>query len=268
MRSYNQIKRDGIRLRIRNLLLIIVLFSMLSLPASAAYDWDNTIDIGTDGMVWEYSETYSGDRSVIFKTFIDMEFGDNDGFVSSWELLKTDVKTSKSFLKTIEDNMDVRIGNSSKNVTLLDMEADMSAELIGPVGDEKDIINKYQVLYDFKTKLTDSDTSMWFQGQPETDVTVNLPSEMKLISVEGIENKSIEESSQGTSISGQFGFNGELIIEFLIEELPVQEKMENVTKITPVNVSNTDSPSLLDKIFPGLTDSFLEKLKSDTFKSF
>ncbi|WP_342306344.1 hypothetical protein [Methanolobus sp. ZRKC5] len=252
-------------MRIRNLLLLIVLFSMLSLPASAAYEWDNTIDIGTDGMVWGYTETYSGDRSVVFKTFIDMEFGDNDGFVSSWELLKTDVKTSKSFLKTIENNMDVKIDNSSKNVTLLDVEADMSAELIGLVGDEKDIMNKYQVFYDFKTPLTESDTSMWFQGQPETDVTVHLPSEIKLVSVEGIDNKSVEESSQGTTISGQFGFTGELVIEFLIEEPPVQEKKENVTKINPANVSGTDSPSLLDKIFPGLTDNLFKKLKSDKF---
>ncbi len=248
--------------------MLVVLFSMLSLPASAAYEWDNTIDIGTDGMVWEYTETYSGDRSVVFKTFIDMEFGDNDGFVSSWELLKTDVKTSKSFIEAIEDNMDVKIDDSSMNVTLLRVEANMSTELIGPVGDEKDIVNKYQVFYDFKTTLTDSGTSMWFQGEPETEVTVNLPSEMKLISVEGIDNQSVKESSQGTSISGQFGFTGELVIEFSIEEPPVQEKKENVTEISPADIPYTDSSSLLDKIFPGLTDSFLEKLKSDTFKSF
>ena len=247
--------------------MLIILFSMLSLPASAAYDWDNAIDIGTDAMVWEYTETYSGERSVVFKTFIDTEFGNNDGFVSSWELLKTDVKASKSFLRTIENNMDVKIGSSSKNVTLLDMETDMSAELIGLVGDEEEIINKYKVFYAFKTTLSPSDTSMWFQGQPETDVTVTLPSEMKLISVEGIENQSTEESSQGTSVSGQFGFSGELIIEFLIEEATVQGKKHNVTKISPANVSNTDHPSLLDKIFPVLTDNFLEKLKSDTFKS-
>ncbi|MDY0385843.1 MAG: hypothetical protein RBT65_01665 [Methanolobus sp.] len=255
-------------MRLRNLLLLIVLFSMLSTPASAAYEWDNTIDIGTDGMVWEYTETYSGDRSVIFKNFIDTEFGDNDGFVSSWELLKTDVMGSKSFLKSIEKSKDVKIDNSSKNVTLLDMETDMSAELIGPVDNEKKIINKYKVFYAFKTTLSDSDTSMCFQGQPGTDVTINLPSMMKLISLEGIESQTTKESLQGTSVSGQFGSSGEIIIEFLIEEAPVQEKKENITKTTPANVSNTDYPSLLDKIFPGLTDNFLEKLKSDTFKSF
>lgn len=251
-------------MRIGNLLLFVVLFSMLSIPASAAYEWDNSINVNADSMVWEYTETYSGDRSVIFKAFIDAEFGDNDRFVSAWELLKADVSTSESFQKSIEKNMDVKIDNSSKNVTLLRVESDMSTELIGPVGEEKDIINKYQTFYDFKTPLSESGSNMWFQGEPGTNVVIDLPSEMKLISVEGIDDKSIKESSKGTRISGQFGFTGELVIDFLIEEPPVKDKEKIVADATPANVSKVDS-SLLDTMFPGLTDRLLGMLNSDTF---
>ena len=237
---------------------------MLSIPASAAYEWDNNINVNADSMVWEYTETYSGDRSVIFKAFIDAEFGDNDRFVSAWELLKADVSTSKSFQKSIEENMDVKIDNSSKNVTLLRVESDMSTELIGPVSEEKDVINKYQVFYDFKTPLSESVSSMWFQGEPGTDVVLNIPAGMKLISAEGIDDKSVEESSKGTRISGQFGFTGELVINLSIEEPHVQEKEEIIAEVRPVNTSKLDS-SLLDTIFPGLTDRLLGMLNSDRF---
>ncbi|MEZ5334456.1 MAG: hypothetical protein R2741_04050 [Methanolobus sp.] len=65
------------------MLVLAVLLSLVSLPLSAAYEWNNEITVNTHGMMWEYTEKYSGERSVVFKTFIDQEFGDNDGFVSA-----------------------------------------------------------------------------------------------------------------------------------------------------------------------------------------
>ncbi|WP_164997759.1 hypothetical protein [Methanolobus psychrotolerans] len=258
----NKETKDEIILRIGNLLLFIVLFSMLSVPASAAYEWDNNINVKTDSMIWGYTEKYSGERSLIFKTFIDMEFGDHDGFVSAWELLKADVNTRKSFFKSIKDNMDVKIDESSKNVTLLRVDSDMSRELIGPVDEQNDIVNSYLVFYDFKTPLTGSGSTMWFQGEPGTSVTINLPHEMDVISIEGIDNESINESSKGTRIYGKFGFTGEAVLKFSIEEPPVQQKENNITEAVPVNNSMAGSPSMLDRIFPGLTDHLLEKLNA------
>ncbi|SFM48465.1 hypothetical protein [Methanolobus profundi] len=256
------------QLKLRSLLMFIMLFSMLILPASAAYEWSNEITVGTDDMVWEYTEKYSDDRSVIFKSFIDVEFGDNDNFVSAWELLKADVKTSRSFQESIEKKMDVKIDNSSKNVTLLGVETTMSNELLGPTNERKDIVNNYQVLYEFRTPLTEDGSNMWFQGEPDTDVTISLPSELKFISVDGIDNESIKEDEDGTHISGEFGFTGEVTVYFSVEEpeIPVMETDVNTSVST--SDAEDDTTSFLERIFPGITDDLLDKLRSDTFKSF
>ncbi|WP_340819726.1 hypothetical protein [Methanolobus sp. WCC4] len=256
------------QLNIRPLAMLIIVFSMLSLPASADYEWSNEITVGTDDMVWEYMEKYSDDRSVIFKAFIDAEFGDNDDFVSAWELLKAEVKTSGSFREAIEDNMDVMIDNSSRNVTLLNVEASMSPELLGPVNKKDDIVNNYQTFYDFRTPLTEDGSSIWFQGEPDTPVRLNIPSELELISVEGIDNESVEEDEDGTHISGEFGFTGEVTVHFSVTEPEIPEADEDETAIAPSSGQEDDASSFLERIFPGITDGLLEKLRSDTFKSF
>ncbi len=238
---------------------------MLVLPASAAYEWDNNITIDTDRMTWEYTEKYSGERSIVFKKLIDMEFGDNNDFVSAWELLKTDVETSKSFLKSIENNMDVEIDNSSRNVTLLRVETEMSRELIGSVDEESDIVNRYKVFYDFKTPLTESGSNMWFQGEPETDVTINLPADMNLVSVEGIDNWSLKDDPEGDRIKGEFDFSGEAVIHFEMVQEPAKIQQENTTEVSSTPVVTTRIEDLLDKLFPGNSDELIEKLNSDRF---
>jgi hypothetical protein len=242
---------------------------LFSCNASAAYDWDNNITVKTGSMLWEYTETYSDNRSVIFKAFIDMEFGDDDGFISAWELLKHDVMTTRSFFSSIENNMDVKINNSSKNVDLLRVESNMSRELIGPVRDKKDIVNSYHAFYDFKKPISAADSTIWFMGEPGTDVTINLPPEMLFISLSGADEETARKGPHGTRIRGKFGPEGEITVMFSIEEphIPENEKEENVTQTSSATSSEINTPSLLEKIFPGLTDSLLEKLSSDKFKA-
>lgn len=241
------------QLKLRSLLMIIMVFLLLSVPASAAYEWNNEITVGTDDMVWEYTEKYSGERSQIFKIFIDVEFGDNDDFVSAWELLKTDVMTSRSFKESIEKNMDVRIDNSSNNVTLTGVETTMSRELLGPTNEENDIVNHYQVFYEFKTPLTEDGSSIWFQGEPDTSVTINLLSDIDFISVEGIDNESVKEDEDGTHISGEFGFTGEVTINFLVEEPETPGSGENGTELVSYSDLDKGTNSFLGRIFPGIT---------------
>jgi hypothetical protein len=249
--------------------LIFILFSVLVIPASAAYDWDNSISIKKDSMTWAYTESYSGDRSIIFKKYVDIEFGNNDGFVAAWELLKTDVSMSESFRQSIEDNMDVKIDNSSKNVILLGVETDMSPELLGLSGEESDIVNEYDVSYDFKVPIDESGSVMWFQGEPDTDVTISLPEDIELISVDGIDNESVKESSKGTVIEGEFGFTGEVVIEYSIAEEPVVEKVNsvnasiNATKSFSEPAKKTRLENFLDRLFSANTDEMLNKLNLD-----
>jgi hypothetical protein len=223
------------------------------------------ITLEKDGMTWDYTETYSGNRSVIFKKYVDMEFGNKDGFVSAWELLKADVSMTRAFRTSIEDNMDVRIDNSSENVVLLGVETDMSSELLGITDEESYIVSKYEVSYDFKIPLDESGSVLWFQGEPKTDITINLPEGMEIVSIDGIENESVEEASGGTIIEGKLGLTGEAVIEYSIpeEEPAVEEATANATKESSDPVKKTRIEDFLDKLFSGDTDEILKKMKLD-----
>lgn len=236
------------------------------IPVSAAYDWDNSININKDNMTWSYTEKYSGDRSVIFKKYIDVEFGNNDGFVGAWELLKTDVSMSEYFKQSIEDNMDVMIDNSSKNITLLGVETEMSFDLIGPTDKESDIVNKYEVFYEFANPLDESGSLMWFQGEPQTDIKIVLPAGMELLSVGGINHESVKKTSEGTTIDGTFGFTGEVTIEYSIdEEPPVSEvnTTSNATKESSDPVKNTRVEDFFDRLFSADINKLIKKLNPD-----
>lgn len=235
----------------------MLVFSLLCIPSSAAYEWNNEISVQKEGIVWEYTEKYSDERSVIFKSFIDQEFGDSDGFVSAWEFLKADVKTSNSFYESIQADMDVKIDGSSDNVNLLDVESNMSRELLGPTGEEKDIVNHYQVFYDFSAPLSESDSSMWFKAEPDTPVTINLAPGITLVSVDGVEDESTKEDSYGTHITGNVGFEGEITVNLLVEEPPEETVRENTTlAVNPANEEKTRL-SFLEKLFPGLAEKLV-----------
>jgi len=243
---------------------------LLVIPASAAYTWDNSINVQKDNMTWSYTEQYSGDRSIIFKKYVDIEFGNDDGFVAAWELLKADVSMSKTFRQSIEDNMDVKIDNSSKNVILLDVEADMSSELIGPTDEERDVVNEYKVSYNFKVPLDESGSVLWFQGEPQTDVAISLPEGMDVLSIDGIDNESVKESSKGTIIEGTFGFTGEVVIEYSIakkksefNDLNAGNVTSNMTKSSSESAKKTRIEDFFDRLFSGGTDEILKKLKLD-----
>ncbi|MDG6243093.1 MAG: hypothetical protein QCH31_01690 [Methanolobus sp.] len=257
---------DGMGLKFRRLLTFIIILSVFSGTCSATYSLDNSITVKTSGILWEYTETYSGDRSVTVKGSIDTESGDDNGFISAWELLKHDVMTTRSFFNSIKNNMDIKIDNSSRNIYLLRVETDMSRELIGPVRDKKDIVNRYRVFYDFKKPLSSSDTTICLMGEPGTDVIINLPHEMLFVSVAGTDEETARKGPHGTHIRGMFGTEGEITLMFSIEEPQIAEKEENVTQTNPPASSKTSRPSLLENIFPGLSDSLLEKLSSKIFK--
>ncbi len=248
--------------------MLIFLLSMLPFPASAAYEWDNNITVGEESMTWAYTERYSGDRSIVFKNFIDVEFGDNNSFVSAWELLKADVETSKSFLRSIKGDMDVMIDNSSRNVTVLRVETDMSHELIGSVNEASIIVNNYEVFYDISSPLTESGSKIWFQGEPGSDLIINLPSDIEIISTDGIDKASTRDTSAGTRIKGKFGVSGEVLVYFSVVEGPSVEENINATENSSATFRDTGTKSLIERIFPGISDNLLEKLYSDKLDIF
>ncbi|QLC51015.1 hypothetical protein HWN40_12655 [Methanolobus zinderi] len=235
------------------------------LPAEASYSWENDITVGLDGMSWTYTEQYSDSRSVLYRAFIDSELGDNDGFVSAWEVLKMDTTSRAQLLGLLEGNMDVKINGSSDAIVVTGVESDMSMESLGPVTKEDTIVNMYEVHYVFEEPIISLGDRIWFLGEPGTAVTIRLPDNIKVESTEGIDNVSIDSGDLGQEVSGDFGFTGEAVIHFepdMVLHLEGEEDEE--TPVSSVESDTKSFGSLVDEIFPGFTDDFLKTVRGNS----
>jgi hypothetical protein len=112
---------------------------------------------------------------------------------------------------------------------------------------------------------------LWFQGEPKTDITINLPEGMEIVSIDGIESESVGEASRGTIIEGKLGLTGEAVIEYSIpEEEPAVEEVNATANATADTTKESSDPAkktriedFLDKLFSGDTDEILKKMKLD-----
>lgn len=241
-------------------IILFLTFYLLSQPV-LAYSWDNEINVGSDSMSWKYTETYSGNRSVLFKVLIDSEIGNDDGFVNAWELLKLDVRSRKTFFDSISKEMDVGINNSSDGLSILSVESSLSPELVGPVLSPKMIVNIYEVNYSFNDTLP-SNGSIWFRGEPGTNVTITLPDNFNITDRHGIDNISINEGSV-FSITGTFDSEGRITVYFAENiSYMMEDEVPETTIVSEGIIYERDSSSPLDDIFPGFTDGLARKLNS------
>ncbi|KXS44527.1 MAG: hypothetical protein AWU59_464 [Methanolobus sp. T82-4] len=235
------------------------------LPAEASYSWENDITVGLDGMSWTYTEQYSDNRSVLYRAFIDSELGDNDGFVSAWEVLKMDTTSRAQLLGLLEGNMDVKINGSSDAIVVTGVESDMSMESLGPVTKEDTIVNMYEVHYVFEEPIISLGDRIWFLGEPGTAVTIRLPDNIKVESTEGIDNVSIDSGDLGQEVSGDFGFTGEAVIHFEPDMvLQLEGEEDEKTPVSSVESDTQSFGSLVDEIFPGFTDDFLKTVRGNS----
>lgn len=194
----------------------MVLFSFFILPgvAGAGYVWENNITVLEYGMMWDYTEVYDGSNAIIFKTHIDAELGNNDGFVSAWELLKTDCKMRESMHTSIMKDMDVKINNSAGAIHVVDVDSSICCETLGKTHESVSITNCYHVIYSFDDSLLDLGNNIWFLGEPETNVTIVMPVGVDIVSTDGIENATITVQNNSAVVSGTFGFVGEITIGY------------------------------------------------------
>jgi hypothetical protein len=242
-----------------------MVFSIFMLPAEASYSWENDITVGLDGMSWTYTEQYSDNRSVLYRAFIDSELGDNDGFVSAWEVLKMDTTSRAQLLGLLEGNMDVKINGSSDAIVVTGVESDMSMESLGPVTKEDTIVNMYEVHYVFEEPIISLGDRIWFLGEPGTAVTIRLPDNIKVESTEGIDNVSIDSGDLGQEVSGDFGFTGEAVIHFEPDMvLQLEGEEDEKTPVSSVESDTQSFGSLVDEIFPGFTDDFLKTVRGNS----
>lgn len=239
--------------------------SIFTLPAAASYSWDNDITVGLEDMSWTYTEQYSADGSVLFRSFIDSELGNNDSFVAAWELLKMDKSSRKQLFDNLEGNMDVKINGSSDSIIPVRVESVLSAESMGPVSKDASIVNIYEVQYAFDDPLFSLGDHIWFLGEPGTHVTITFPENIGVVSTEGIDNVSIAPDSSFPQVSGEFGFTGEVVVYFEKDEtLLIKAEGADAVLVPPGESDERSFHSLVDEIFPGFTEEFLESLKGSS----
>ncbi len=226
--------------RIAGLFGIIIFAALVTGSASAEYNWSNQITIHLDGMEWQYTVKLSDMDSYVFKYDIDNRQGNKDDFVSTWELMKADKRMRERFRDAIEGEMDVRIDNSSLGIEVLDIDASISKNALGPVKSMTELTNTYRVTYSFPGGLLENGSTIWFLGEPGSLLSVNFPEGTQIISTKGIDNVSIRTSD----LSGRFG---------AINESIDATESEGMTDNVSVTVEGaTDNVSVTDE---GMTDN-------------
>jgi hypothetical protein len=232
--------------RIAGLFGITIFAALVTGSASAEYNWSNQITIHPDGMEWQYTEKLSDLDSYAFKYDIDNKQGNKDDFVSTWELMKADKRMRERFRDAIESEMDVRIDNSSLGIEVLDIDASISKNALGPVKSMTELTNTYRVTYSFPGGLLENGSTIWFLGEPGSLLSVNFPEGTQIISTKGIDNVSI-----GTSdLSGRFGAINESITATESEGATdnVSVTVEGATDNVSVTVEGmTDNVSATDE---------------------
>ncbi|AFV24116.1 hypothetical protein Mpsy_1910 [Methanolobus psychrophilus R15] len=220
--------------------------------------------MGMDRMTWEYAEKYSGESSVIMRSVIDSEMGNNDGFIAAWELLKMDTLSRRNLHTSVSRKMDVKINDSSASISLSKVECAMSTELIGPVSKQDEVSNIYRVCYAFRDPLAEQGSRIWFQGEPGTYVFISMPEGTEIISAEGVDNATIGMQGLVPYVEGYFDLTGESVIVFSMNTTVTSnpQTIESVSLRTDLpDVQSLNPSSPLDKVFPGSTDKLLERLR-------
>jgi len=231
--------------RIAGLLGITIFAALVTGSASAEYNWSNQITIHLGGMEWQYTEELSDMDSFVFKYDIDNKQGNKDHFVSTWELMKADKRMRERFRDAIERETDVRINNSSLGIEVLDIDASLSNNALGPVESMTELTNTYRVTYSFPGGLLENGSTIWFLGEPGSLLSVNFPEGTQIISTKGIDNVSIRTSD----LSGRFGAINESIDATESEGATVEGATDNVSA---TDEGMTDNVSATDE---GMTDN-------------
>ena len=111
---------------IRIVCLMAVVIALSSTSAYAGFNWENNITVETYGMTWGYTEQYTEENFVFYKSYIDADLGNDDDYISAWELLKVDSITRESFHDSIINKMDVKINDSSSDIYLSETQSSRS----------------------------------------------------------------------------------------------------------------------------------------------
>lgn len=215
--------------------LALILIAFTAGAGAAERSWVNNITVGEYNMTWNYTETFTGMDSMRYRIGIDSELGNNDSFISAWELLKADKEMRKMLRSSIDKEPDVRINNETTGISVIDIESALSPSIIGKTHSFDPVVNRYEVNYWWKDSILNAST-IWFLGQAKSPVKVVLPSGIDFTNTSGIINIT-ENISNHTEISGFFNDlspdRGEITL-YLAKNTSVASQPQeiNVTNIT------------------------------------
>lgn len=245
--------------------LLITLFmpAFLAEPCIAAFVPSNNITVERDGMTWGYQEQVTGNDSVIFRSFIDMEAGDSDKFVNAWEILKAENILRDQMKESIKTKPDVKLNGTSEFVNLTDIDFLVSEDALGKIGKESLINNFALVSYTFE-KGIDQDTNIWFMGTPNSNVTINLPAGFDVERTEGLNNESKESENNYTVLKGSFGPEKNITI-WISENESYKAEMQERERSIEQNTENKTSETINKTEIVEKTGKAVEARKNPEF---
>lgn len=212
----------------------LVLVLLTAGAGAAESQWVNNISVGEYSMTWDYTESFSGVDAIMFRAYIDREFGNNDSFVNAWESLKADKEIRKKFQSSIDEEFDVRINNESTGIQVADIDSTLSPGIIGNIHSADAVVNRYNVAYRWKDSIFNA-SSIWFLGQANSPVTIILPPGMDVTNTSGINNLTKKINTR-TELAGVFsevsGDRGEITINFIENTTTHAEPTVNATNVT------------------------------------
>lgn len=231
--------------------LALVAIAMSAGAGSAGHLWINNITVNEYNMTWSYEETFTVTDSIAYRVSIDSGLGNNDSFVSAWELLNADRQMRKSLKSSIDKELDVRINNGTGGVEVLDVDSTLSPDAIGKTHYMDAIANRYNVTYRFKENILNA-SSIWFLGQANSPVTIVMPPGVDVINTSGINNisKNVTNHSEITGFfKGMTMDRGEITL-YLAKNTSY--------KVPEINVSNVTSPVPTENLTMNFTKSAKE----------
>jgi hypothetical protein len=221
--------------------------AFLAEPCTAAFVPSNNITLERNGMTWGYQEQITGNESVVFRNFIDLQAGNSDRFVNAWEILKVESVLRNQMKETVKTKPDVKLNGTSEFVNVTDIDYLVSKDALGNTGKNSLITNFATVSYIFEKQI-DQDTNIWFMGTPNSYVTINLPAGFDVERTEGLNNESKESGNKHTVLKGNFSPEKNITIwisenesykaEMQERERSIEQNAENKTNET-VNKTET-----------------------------
>ncbi len=175
----------------------------LTEPCSASFVTTNNITLEKSGMTWDYQEKITGNDSVVFRALIDLEEGNRDNFVNAWEIFKAETSLRDKMIEDLKAKPDVKFNGTSEPVKVTDVDFSLSDGALGRTFKNSSITNSASVSYIFEKEIGQG-TSIWIQGTPNSNVTINLPSNLSVSRTEGLNNKIQDSDGNFTVLKGTF----------------------------------------------------------------